>query len=143
VAVEIERDGDRRVPEDLAHDLGMLAGTERERGPGMPKSVELEGADVGGRDEALERPGERGRMETVTILPAKDEVEVGVVGAEQEAFLELSRPVRLERRHNLGGQGNGAPTARRLRLRPRRYALDEDQGLADRCTARLKVDVAQ
>ena len=74
VAVGVERDRDRCVPEPLLDDLRMHAGLERERRVGVPQVVQPDLRQPGVAHVVVERSRERPRLDRRPVLAAEDEI---------------------------------------------------------------------
>jgi hypothetical protein len=90
VAVGLERDGDVCLPENLGDDLGVLAGLERQRRPGVPEVVEPDAWQPAGGDPPVEHARHRFRIEGCAVYPAEDQIAVLVLGDAPELALRCS-----------------------------------------------------
>src|SRR3954451_24080903 len=96
VAVDPERDGNRRVAEPLLHDLRVNALLEGERRPRMSEAVDREAGESVARDAAQEGIAHSVRSEPRAVGLVEREAEVVEVRADEEALLAHAMAVRLE-----------------------------------------------
>jgi hypothetical protein len=68
MAVDVRRDGVRRVAQVFRDDLGVSSGRQQEAGRGVPKGVQCDAAEAGSLREYLEAPQHVAALERCTDL---------------------------------------------------------------------------
>lgn len=88
VAVDAQRDGDRRVPEALLDDTGVDAPLKREGRPGVSQALQGQPGHVVPAAAPEEHLTHRVGPEPAASRAVKHQVEIVEVGADEQPFLQ-------------------------------------------------------
>jgi hypothetical protein len=92
VAVDVGRDGVRRVPEVLLDDLGVGSGCQQEARCGVPESVQGDAAEAGSLSENLEAPQDVAGLEGCPDLGGEDQAVLLPGPCGRVLFVQLPGP---------------------------------------------------
>ena len=141
MAVCVQGNADRRVPQPLADDLRVNPLDHHQGGVGVSQVVKPNDGQAGLYENRLEFPRDEVRLDQRTVGPGADQVLVVVNDPQLEFILFLSKLVRPELRGGGRGQGYLPPALPRLRGLELVPALDPLQCPAYGDGLLLQVDV--
>nr|WP_146146214.1 hypothetical protein [Geodermatophilus tzadiensis] len=141
VAVGVDRDADRRVPQHLRHDRHRDAGGEHQRRGAVAQVVQPDLAQARGLGQGDEAAGDVLRPQRGTVLPGEHQV-MRLVGVAPALPIEVLAESDLQQRLDGAlGQRHGRLRRPGLGRRELQAAADVDHGLPDPCGAVGEVQV--